>query len=61
MWQVSFIDDDGMLLFDNGGVTFDKKTAFSLFRSFPHDFTQEQIEIIKRQLPHWYDFFSDRL
>lgn len=52
---------DGELMIGQHYVTFDHQHFFNLFEEFPHKFTSEQIEIIRKEMPYWYDFFKDRL
>ena len=60
VWRATEVIGDDIVL---GGVivTFDKERFYNLFRDFPHEFTPEQIHIIKEALPYWYDFFKSRL
>ena len=41
--------------------TFDKQNFYSLFKDYPYKLTDEQIEIFKKGLPYWADFFKSRL
>lgn len=55
-WQVDNLSAVGELLF-----SFDKKKIYNLWMDYPHNFTDEQIEIFKREQPYWANFFSSRL
>ena len=41
--------------------TFDKQNFYSLFKDYPYKLNDEQIEIFKKGLPYWADFFKSRL
>lgn len=56
IWQVDERDSIGTLL-----ITFDKYKIYNLWTDYPDKFTPEQIELIRKELPFWYDFFSDRI
>ena len=56
IWQVNEKDAIGSLL-----ITFDKKKVYNLWTDFPLKFKQSEIEIIKEEMPYWYDFFNDRM
>lgn len=56
IWWVSDVDHVGRFLF-----SFDKKRVFNLFQDYPHNLSEEQIEIFNRENPYWAKFFNDRL
>ena len=41
-------------------ITFDKKTIYNLFSDYPYNMTQEQVAIVKKEMPYWAKFFRDR-
>lgn len=60
VWKVShYVGDD--LVIGEFNVTFDRKTFYNLFADFPNAFTQEQLDILREDMPYWYDFFKPRL
>lgn len=61
VWTASEYTSDGGLVYGAMLVTFDRKKFLNLFADYPHNFTAEQIEIVKEELPYWYNFFRDRL
>lgn len=40
--------------------SFDKKKCFNLFADYPHNLTDEEIEIFDKENPFWADFFKHR-
>lgn len=56
IWQVNEKDAIGTLL-----ITFDKHKVYNLWTDYPSKFKQNEIKIIKEEMPYWYDFFSDRI
>ena len=56
IWQVDERDSIGKLL-----ITFDKYKIYNLWTDYPDKFTIKQIELIRKELPFWYDFFNDRI
>ncbi|VEI13259.1 DUF7675 family protein [Trueperella bialowiezensis] len=60
IWDVTEIDEDGNSPRGVHLVTFDKKTVLNLFADYPHNFSAEQIEIVKKERPFWADFFKGR-
>lgn len=60
LWKAShYVGDD--LVIGEVNVTFDRKTFYNLFSDFPNAFTQEQLDILREDMPYWYDFFTARL
>lgn len=61
VWEVAKIDSRGHTSRTGPLVTFDRHRVYSLFADFPDHMTEEQISIIKEEMPYWADFFADRL
>ena len=40
--------------------SFDQKTAFNIFRDYPHNLTVDQKAIFDAENPYWVEFFKDR-
>ena len=55
IWWVD-TDDEGTWEF-----SFDKKKIYNMFRDYPHELSEEEIEIFDRENPYWADFFKGRL
>lgn len=56
IWSLDHKDTLGELL-----ITFDKVKVYNLWCDFPNQFSQEEIKILKKEMPYWYDFFKERL
>ena len=41
-------------------ISFDKKKCYNLFADYPHNLTDEEIEIFDKENPFWADFFKHR-
>lgn len=51
-------------LFDKIGslcITFDKIKVYNLWEDYPHNFTKEEIEILKKEEVYWSKFFGNRV
>lgn len=55
IWWVDTPDQIGIWEF-----SFDKKKIYNMFQDYPHNMTQEEIEIFDKENPYWADFFKDR-
>ena len=55
VWWVERIDSVGEFLF-----SFDRKKIYNLFADYPHNLTEDEIEIFDKENPYWADFFRDR-
>ena len=55
VWWIDKIGVIGEFLF-----SFDKKKIYNLFLDYPHNMTEEEVEIFGRENSYWRDFFSDR-
>ena len=55
VWWIDKIGVIGEFLF-----SFDKKKIYNLFLDYPHNMTEEEVEIFDRENLFWRDFFSDR-
>ena len=55
IWWVDNVDSVGVMEF-----SFDKKTIFNMFADYPHELTEEQVELFDKENPYWADFFKDR-
>ena len=55
VWWIDKIGVIGEFLF-----SFDKKKIYNLFLDYPHNMTEEEVEIFDSENPFWRDFFSDR-
>ena len=55
VWWIDKIDVRGEILF-----SFDQKKIYNLFRDYPHNMTEEEVEIFDSENLFWRDFFSDR-
>lgn len=40
--------------------SFDKKKVYHLFADYPHNMTDEEVEIFKKECPFWANFFKYR-
>ena len=40
--------------------SFDKVKVFNMFRDYPYNMTEGQVEIFDEENPFWADFFADR-
>lgn len=40
--------------------SFDRKKIYNLFKDYPYNMTEEEIEIFKKEEPYWANFFSAR-
>lgn len=40
--------------------SFDKKKVYHLFADHPHNMTDEEVEIFKKECPFWANFFKWR-
>lgn len=56
IWWIDNPNSRGEFLF-----SFDKKNIFNLFRDYPYNLTDEQIEIFNNENIFWADFFKDRI
>ena len=55
VWWIDKLDVKGEHLF-----SFDQKKIYNLFDDYPHNMTEEEVEIFNQENPFWRDFFSDR-
>ena len=55
VWWIDKIGVIGEFLF-----SFDKKKIYNLFLDYPHNMTEEEVEIFDSENLFWRDFFSDR-
>jgi len=55
VWWLSRLDSVGEFLF-----SFDRKKIYNLFADYPHNLTEDEIEIFDKENPYWADFFRDR-
>lgn len=55
VWWLSNFDKIGQWVF-----SFDRQTAFNMFRDYPEKLTPEQKAIFDRENPYWADFFKSR-
>ncbi|MCD5440287.1 DUF7675 family protein [Lactobacillus delbrueckii] len=55
VWRVDRVDEIGGI-----EVSFDKKKIYNLWTDYPSKFSAEEIEIIKKEMPYWVDFFKSR-
>ena len=55
IWWIDILDVIGEHLF-----SFDEKKIYNLFADYPHNMTEEEVEIFNQENPFWRDFFSDR-
>lgn len=55
VWWVKKIDSVGEFLF-----SFDRKKIYNLFADYPHNLTEDEIEIFDKENPYWADFFRYR-
>ena len=55
VWWIDKLDVKGEHLF-----SFDQKKIYNLFADYPHNMTEEEVEIFNQENPFWRDFFSDR-
>ena len=53
IWWIDNIDFKGELLF-----SFDHKKIYNLFADYPHNMTEEEVEIFNQENPFWRDFFK---
>ena len=53
IWWIDNIDFRGELLF-----SFDQKKNYNLFADYPHNMTEEEVEIFNQENPFWRDFFK---
>lgn len=53
IWWIDNIDFRGELLF-----SFDQKKIYNLFADYPHNMTEEEVEIFNQENPFWRDFFK---
>lgn len=60
VWEVTELNDLGQPVMGAHLVTFDKDRVFNLFADYPHNFSTEQVAIIKEEMPFWAEFFSAR-
>jgi len=55
VWWAEETDKIGEMLF-----SFDKVKVYNLFSDYPHNLTDEEVEIFDKENPYWADFFKDR-
>lgn len=55
VWWVKRLDSVGEFLF-----SFDRKKIYNLFADYPHNLTEDEIEIFDKENPYWADFFRYR-
>ena len=55
IWWLSNVGFKGEHVF-----SFDKKKCYNLFADYPHNLTDEEIEIFDKENPFWADFFKHR-
>lgn len=55
IWRVDRVDEIGGI-----EVSFDKKKIYNLLTDYLSKFSAEEIEIIKKEMPYWADFFKSR-
>jgi len=39
--------------------SFDKKKIYNLFRDYPHNMTESEVEIFNKENPFWAEYFSE--
>ena len=56
------IDENGEIepIFGPNLISFDGEKIYNLWTNYPWDFTDEEIEIFKKEDPYWHNFFKDR-
>ena len=52
VWWIDKLDVKGENLF-----SFDQKKIYNLFADYPHNMTEEEVEIFNQDNPFWRDFF----
>ena len=52
VWWIDKLDVKGENLF-----SFDQKKIYNLFADYPHNMTEEEVEIFNQENPFWRDFF----
>ena len=57
--KIWWVDPDGVK--GEHLFTFDKETAYNLFRDYPYKLNDEQIAIFQEEEPFWTDFFKSRM
>ncbi|MDU5466383.1 MAG: hypothetical protein E6084_00755 [Peptoniphilus harei] len=55
IWWTSKIDTIGEL-----NISFDRKKIYNLFKDYPYNMTEEEIEIFEKEEPYWANFFAWR-
>lgn len=55
VWWIDRLDSLGERLF-----SFDRKKIYNLFADYPHNLTNEEVEIFDKENPYWKKFFADR-
>lgn len=55
IWWTSKIDTTGEL-----NISFDRKKIYNLFKDYPYNMTEEEIEIFEKEEPYWANFFAWR-
>jgi hypothetical protein len=55
VWWIDKLDVKGEHLF-----SFDQKKIYNLFADYPHNMTEEEVEIFDQENSFWRGFFSDR-
>lgn len=60
VWLATHYINDDMVI-GEVNVTFDREKVYNLFQDFPSAFTQEQLNILREEMPHWFEFFKARL
>lgn len=55
IWWTSKIDTIGEL-----NISFDRKKIYNLFRDYPYNMSEEEIEIFEKEEPYWANFFAWR-
>lgn len=55
VWWIDKLDTIGEHLF-----SFDRKKIYNLFSDYPHNLTEEEVNIFNEENPYWKDFFKSR-
>ena len=60
IYHVTRYDKDGTYYLGQFLISFDQETILDIHKDYPHNFTEEQRKIFKKEMPFWANFFRDR-